>query len=128
MSGKFEGIVVMRLGVSVSEQIQKELQAAVEKTCQALGIRHSIDDRRESEGWTRSICILSPQCFARSAEAFHWAKETACQIAEHFQRQGAVSSRKYCGVWIDVEENISAQEEERQEESGEDLEERGGQG
>ena len=118
MSGEFEGILVMRLRPSVSEQIRKELHTAVEETCRALRIRYSIEDRREPEGWIRSFSILPPQCFARSAEAFHWAKEVACRVAERIHSRDAVSSRKYCGVWIEVEENVSAQEEEeRQEES-----------
>jgi hypothetical protein len=113
MSRKFEGIVVMRLGASMSEKIWKQFQAAVEKTCQALGIRQAIEERRESEGWTRNVRILSPTWFSSSMDAFQWAKEVACRIAERFRSREAVSSRKYCGVWIDFEEDVPEQKEER---------------
>ena len=123
MSGEVRGILVMRLGTSVGEEIRNQFHTPVEKTCQALGIRHVIEDRRESEGWIRIICILSPAGFSRSVDAVQWAKETACRVAGHSPAREAATGRKYRGAWIDLEEKASAQEETgSQAEFGKDLE------
>jgi hypothetical protein len=117
MAGEVQDILVLRLGASVSAEIRNEFHAAVEEVCQALGIRHVIEDRRESEGWIRSFCILSPPGFCTGVEAVQWAREMACQIAERIHFQEALRSTKYCGVWIHLEEASASEEEEGHEES-----------
>jgi hypothetical protein len=126
MPAEVRGILVLRLGASVSKSIRNQFHAAIEKTCQALGIRHVIEDRRESECWTRSICMLSPTGFSSRVAAVQWDKEIACQIAERIHCQEALSSTKYCGVRIHLEEiagqNDVAAMQEQSRELGEDTE------
>jgi hypothetical protein len=126
MPGEVRGILVLRLGASVSETIRNEFYTAVEETCQGLGIRHTTEDRRESEGWIRSFCMVSPAAFSRSPDAVQWAREMACHMAERIQCREALSSTKYCGVWIHLEE-VSEQsgEQLRPEKSGEPGEDSG---